>query len=436
MEPLASHSRRDFLAWSGLAAASWLTPLGRLLAEQAEHQPRGEPAQSVILLWLSGGPSQLETFDPHPGKEIAAGTTARRTSVPGVQIASGFEQLADLMQHVALVRSVTTKEGDHERGTYLMKSGHRPQIPSEVHPSLGAIVWHELGAGKCEIPPHVSILPGPWPARGGFLGDRYDAFKCGDPADRLPDVIPRVPDPRDTARVKDLDVLERTFARGREGRVGGTLHRETFERARVMMGSAQLTAFDVSRESAAVRASYGDTPFGRGCLAARRLIEVGVRCVEVTLTGWDSHADNHAIHRHLVSVLDPAFSGLLRDLKERDLLRRTVVLCMGEFGRTPRLNRLAGRDHWTNGFSVALAGGGIRGGQVLGETDPEGNAPPAQPCSVGRIYATVLKALGIDPEKENTSPARRPIRLAAGEPLEQLLERPRASCTAPRTLPL
>src|SRR5262249_1412061 len=159
---------------------------------------------------------------------------------------------------------------------------------------------------------------------------------------------------------------------------------------RTMMTSEQLRAFEIKREPEALRKAYGDTPFGRGCLAARRLIEVGVRCVEVTLEGWDSHADNHNIQRARVRDLDPAFAALLRDLKEHDLLRRTVVLCMGEFGRTPQINRLGGRDHWPNGFSIAVAGGGIRGGQVLGETDPEGKKEPVGPVVVGDIHATVM----------------------------------------------
>src|SRR5262249_47176048 len=156
---------------------------------------------------------------------------------------------------------------------------------------------------------------------------------------------------------------------------------------------------------------------GRGCLAARRLIEVGVRCVEVTLTGWDAHVNNHEIHRKLLTQLDPSFSALLRDLKERDLLRRTVVMCMGEFGRTPQINRLAGRDHWPNGFSLALAGGGIRGGMVLGETDPEGKKSPVQPVAVGDIHATALTAVGIDPHKVMTSPIGRTTKLSEGDPI-------------------
>ena len=180
------------------------------------------------------------------------------------------------------------------------------------------------------------------------------------------------------ARVQDLDVVERAFARGRRGRVEATLHRETLARARVMMTSEQLKAFDVSNEPEALRAEYGDTPFGRGCLAARRLIEVGVRCVEVTLDGWDSHVNNHEIHRKRVKELDPAFAALLRDLTRRQLLDRTVVLCCGEFGRTPKVNLTGGRDHWPTGFSLALAGGGIRGGLVIGADRPRGHQGPRQ----------------------------------------------------------
>ena len=188
------------------------------------------------------------------------------------------------------------------------------------------------------------------------------------------------------------------------------------------MSSEQLRAFDVGREPAAVRAEYGDTPFGRGCLAARRLIEVGVRCVEVTLDGWDSHVNNHEVHRKLVGVLDPAFAALIHDLKLRGLLDRTVVLCGGEFGRTPKVNLAGGRDHWPNGFSVALAGGGLRGGFALGATDPEGKKAPDRPTAIEDVHATVLAALGLDPATENVAPATgRPIKLSAGTPIRELL---------------
>src|SRR5262245_59357143 len=409
-------NRRGFLTLAGL---SWLTPVGQLLAQQAERSR--EPARSLILIWLAGGPSQLETFDPHPGKKIAGGTKSISTAVKGIELAEGFEQLAGQMESVAIVRSMVSKEGDHERGTYLMKTGYRPD-PTVEHPSIGAICCHELPVGRPDIPRHISILTGRWPTRGGFLGGEFDAFQADDPKGKLPDVTAQVTGPRDTDRVGDLEIVERAFARRRIARAAATLHRETLARARVMMTSEQLKAFDVSQEPASVLSEYGDSPFGRGCLAARRLIEVGVRCVEVTLDGWDSHVNNHEIHRKLVKELDPAFAALLRDLKKRELLERTVVLCLGEFGRTPKVNPFGGRDHWPTGFSLALAGSGIRGGHVLGATDPEGLKDPIQPTTVEDVHATVLAALGLDPAKENIAPLTgRPIKLSAGRPIREII---------------
>lgn len=414
--PVSSLDRRRFLALAGL---SWLTPVSQLLARQAERSR--EPARSVILLWLDGGPSQLETFDPHPNSRIAGGTKAVASAIRGVQLAAGLPQVAEVMDRVALVRSMVSKEGDHERGTYLMKTGYRPD-PTVIHPSIGSICCHELPAGGTEIPRHISILSGRWPSRGGFLGGEFDAFQAGDPNGTLPDVKAAVSGVRDEQRLRDLEVVERAFARGRRRQVAATLHRETLGRARTMMASEQLKAFDVSQEPAAVRAEYGETPFGRGCLAARRLVEAGVRCVEVTLGGWDAHVNNHEIHARLAKELDPAFSALVRDLERRDLLRHTVVLCGGEFGRTPAVNVAGGRDHWTNGYSLALAGGGLRRGLALGATDPEGTKDPVRPVSVEDIHATVLSTLGLNPAHENIAPnTGRPIKLSAGRAIPELL---------------
>jgi hypothetical protein len=426
MEPLNPPgllNRRGFLRLAGLAGATWLTPISHLLARAAEAPgKRGGPASSIILLWLQGGPSQLETFDPHAGTAIAGGTAGIATAVKGVQLAAGLERAAEEMGSIALVRSMVSKEGDHERGTYAMKTGFRPD-PTVVHPSLGAICCHELPEDGTDIPRHVSILANQWPSRGGYLGEQYDAFRTGDPAGQVPDTVSQVTRPRDEQRLRHLDVVENAFARGRQRQVEATMHRATVGEARKMMNSDQLKAFDVSPEPLALRRSYGETPFGRACLAARRLIEVGVRCVEVTLTGWDTHANNHALVRELLAVLDPAFAALVRDLRGRGLLERTVVLCTGEFGRTPIINRASGRDHWPTGFSLALAGGGIRGGQVVGETDPQGKAPPARPVSVGDLHATVLTAVGIDPHKVNQTPIGRTVRFSEGTPIAGLLEK-------------
>jgi uncharacterized protein (DUF1501 family) len=402
MEPL---NRRGFMRFAGLAGATWLSPIGSLLARSAEADPdRGRPAQSIIVLWLGGGPSQLETFDPHPGSMIAGGTGAISTAVKGIQLAPGLERTAE------------------EMGSYNLKTGFRPD-PTVIHPTIGAVVCHELPVAGADIPRYVSILPGQWPSRGGYLGEQFDPFHIDDPAGPVPDTKSTVSPERDRQRMGHLDVVESAFARGRERRAAATLHRPTMDQARKMMSSEQLKAFDVSGEPIALQRAYGETPFGRGCLAARRLIEVGVRCVEVTLDGWDTHANNHGFCQRLLKILDPAFGTLVHDLRTRGLLERTLVLCMGEFGRTPAMNPAGGRDHWPTGFSVALAGGGVTGGRVIGATDPEGKAAPSDPVSGGDLHATVLTAVGVDPRKVNQTPIGRTVRFAEGTPLPALLEK-------------
>lgn len=420
----ASHvSRRTLLKTAAAAGMAWLTPLSQWLALADEKSPRGKPARSVIILWLAGGPSQLETFDPHPASPISYGTKAIKTSLKGIQLAAGLPRTAEILQEISLVRSVVSKEGDHERASYNMKTGYRPN-PALVHPSIGSIVCHELPDNKIEIPTHISILPNQWPARGGFLGAQFDAFQIGDPTKPIPDVVRPVGSERQEARLENLSVVENAFARGRGSDLDSrkTLHRTTLNQALRMMSSDQLKAFDVNQATRAAREAYGDTPFGRGCLAARRLIEAGVRCVEVTLDGWDTHVNNHEQQAQRIAVLDPAFSALIADLKSRGLLEHTVVLCGGEFGRTPKLNALDGRDHWPHGFSVAMTGGGLRRGRVIGATDPSGESEePERPVRVADIHATVHHALGIDYEREIMTSIGRPIALSEGLPIPELV---------------
>ena len=415
-------NRRRLLQAAGLSGLAWLTPLAESLSRAAEVVPRGAPAKSVILVWLAGGPSQLETFDPHPDTNIAAGSRAIKTSVVGVNIAAGFEQLADQMHDVAIVRSVVSKEGDHERATYNVKTGYRPD-PTVVHPSIGAVACHQLPIGTAEIPRHISIMPNRWPGRGGYLGNQYDAFKTHNVSGHVPDIATRVSKERFERRLDDLDVVERSFARGRLKQIEEhrTQHRTTIDRAVRMMPSEQLEAFNVMTAPEEQRLAFGDTPFGRGMLAALRLIEVGVRCVEVTLDGWDTHINNHESHAELLSVLDPALAALIQQLRERKLLDQTVVICGGEFGRTPQVNDVNGRDHWPHGFSIALAGGGIRGGRVIGATDPEGSMQVDRPLEVADIHATVLHALGIHYQKFLDTPVGRPLRLSEGTVIDELL---------------
>jgi hypothetical protein len=386
---------------------------------------------------MQGGPSQLETFDPKPNSPRGGGKVVE-TRQKGVFLADSLPRIAEQMDSIALVRSMMSKEGDHDRGIYALKTGYR-RDPTVVHPALGSILCHELPTGTTDIPRHVSILSSQLPGRGGYLGDKYNAFLMDDPAGPVPDTRTYLPAERDRQRLGHLDVIENAFAKGRANRVDNTLHRATVADARKMMSSEQLQAFDVSRESVATRKLYGDTPFGRGCLAARRLIEVGVRCVEVTLSGWDTHVNNRELVAKQCAILDPAFAALIQDLKERKLLDRTLVLCGGEFGRTPSINPAGGRDHWPTGFSIALAGGGIRGGQVIGETNPDGAPKPEakgpmmmaaedrwrdvvkDPVSIEDLNATILKALGIEHDKSNQTPIGRPLKYSEGQPLQRLL---------------
>jgi uncharacterized protein (DUF1501 family) len=413
----------------GASGLAWLTPVAEQLARAAEQAPQGAPAKSLIVLWMAGGPSQLETFDPHAGSPIAhSETKAIQTAAREIEIADGLPQVAEQMDKISLVRSLVSKEGDHERASYNVKTGYRPD-PTLVHPALGAILCHQT-SDNVEIPRHVSILPGAWPARGGFLGDQYDAFKTFDPIGPIPDVRPRVSPLRAARRLDDLqNVVEANFAKGRIKNLGErTLQSASIEAARRMMSSEQLQAFDVGQAPESLRKEFGETPFGRACLAAVQLVEVGVRCVEVELNGWDTHVNNAALVRRQCEILDPAFAALLKQLAKRKLLETTIVLWAGEFGRTPRVNPAGGRDHWPHGFTAALAGGSIQGGRVIGQTarDPkltENNWTDdlVNPRNIEDLHATILHALGIDFTQELETPIGRPMALSQGKVIRELL---------------
>jgi hypothetical protein len=436
MESL-SHRR----TWLGASFATLggvsITSLAEALAKAGES-PRevdGKPtpgkARSLIVLWMQGGPSQLDTFDPHAGSMIGGEARAIETSIKGASIADSLPATAEILKHATLIRSILGKEGDHERATYQMKTGWRPD-PTIVHPSLGSILCHQT-KDSLEIPRHISILSGQWPARGGYLGGEYDAFKSGDPANRVPNLQAARSAEQNAKRVELLtNVVEREFARNRFRELDKlkTQHETATQRAVSMMASEQVAAFDLSLESESTRASFGDSSFGRGCLAAVRLIEAGVRCVEVELNGWDTHANNFELQKGRCATLDVALASLIKILRERDLFDSTVVVCGGEFGRTPRINVAGGRDHWQHGFSWLIAGGPFRRGYVHGSTSADPTNDPrkrgddvADPVLVPDLHATLLSSLGIEYDRELITPIGRPLVLSQGKVLDQLIDR-------------
>jgi hypothetical protein len=410
-------SRRELLRAAGALGVSFLLPA---LESRAASQRGKVRHKSLITIWLGGGASQLETWDPHPGTKIGGPTQAISTAIPGLQIANSFPQVAAEIASLSVIRSLVSKEGDHERGSYLLKTGYRPD-PTLRHPALGAILVNQLPDPSIVLPQHISIGNAEWPARGGFLGDQYDAFRVYDPGREIPNMKAGVASDRQDRRIANLTVISKAFERGRRLQVEKTLHQHTIEHALEMMSTDQLKAFQLDGEPKRVRDAYGDETFGRGCLLARRLVESGVRAVEVTLSGFDTHANNFNGHRQNARVLDPALASLLRDLRDRDLWQSTVVLVIGEFGRSPAINPLDGRDHWPSGFSCLIGGGGLKSGQVIGSTDPEGlRKAPTDPIEVANLFATILKVFAVDYAHEVITPIGRPIAFSGGKPISRL----------------
>lgn len=418
--PRLTCDRRGWLAATGLGLAFALPPL----PARAARRRGAERSPALVTIWLAGGPSQLETFDPHPGSPSGGPTRAIDTRLPGVRIAADYPRLADVLDRFAVVRSCVSKEGDHERGAYAVKTGYRPD-PVLRHPALGAIAAHALPAEGLEIPSFVALGNDGFPSRGGYLGAMLDPYRVTMPGLAGQNLVPHAGGGRQERRLAALETVSRTFAAGRAEPVRRTLHDHTLGEALALMASEQLVAFAIADEPAVVRDAYGDTAFGRGCLVARRLVETGVRAIDVTLQGFDTHADNFGGHTALAATLDPALAALVTDLEDRDLLASTVVTVMGEFGRTPAINPLSGRDHWPHGFSCLLAGGRIATGQVVGATDPEGRARvPEDPVDIADLSATVLAALGIDGSREVATPIGRPMKLSPGIPVPRLLAAP------------
>jgi len=413
MIPMPEATRRKFLQLSaagvGTAAASgWM---GVLADRAAAATPTGKKHKSCILLWMDGGPSHKETFDLKPGTANGGEFKPIKTSASGVEISEHLSKVATHMHEGVIVRGMSTPEGAHPRAKYHLHTGYREGQGGLVYPSLGAIAAKELGSTSASMPNFVSIGNRSYGA--GFIGPKYQPLIVQDPAKGVEDLKSLVSDRQFQNRTGLLESMEKAFYHDYQSGLV-TDHKTTYERAVQLMKSAEAKAFDLSGEPAASKSKYGSGKFAESVLMARRLVEVGVPFVECGLGGWDSHQDIFARVKSLSAQVDAALSALLTDLKERGLLDTTLVIWMGEFGRTPKMNTRGtkpGRDHYPKAWSLAMFGGGIKGGRVVGKTDKEGATVVERPVKTGDFLATVCEVLGIDHTKENEAASGRPIRI-------------------------
>lgn len=418
-------SRRGFLrttslglgaaVGAGLSFTDWMTV-------QAEDLRK--KGMSCILLWMQGGPSQFETFDPKPDHANGGETETIETAIPGVRIAKWWEKTAEAMSDIALIRSMTNKEGNHQRATYQLHTGYAPS-GSVKHPSFGSNVCHSIADPKFDLPHIVTIGGRGFESGGGsgagFLGVNYEPFFVADP-DKLPEntLLP-VAESRFHRRLGLLSDLNREGYGRNGGQERVRDHNSLYKQTANMVLSKHMKAFNLEDEPSELRDSYGRTSFGQGCLLARRLVETGVTFVEVRAGNWDTHNDLHDTVGRLAGEVDPGFGTLVHDLKKRGLLEKTLVVWMGEFGRTPRISGRGGRDHFPRCFNVALAGAGIKGGQVIGASSADGSDVKDRPVGVNDLLTTFCKALKIDPAKENISPQGRPLKVVdGGKPVDEL----------------
>ena len=439
--------RRDFLRVGGLSAfglgLGQFANLQRLQAAGSTRLPA--KAKNCILIWLDGGPSHMETFDPKPDTpaEVRGPLGTVKTGVPGVEFSECLPKSAKLFNQLAVVRSVTSPLGEHNFGTHYMMTGYKP-TPVLEYPTFGATLAHlnpERVSGAV-MPPNIAVpqfnVGGSKLSGNGYLDSAYQPFSVGaDPA-------------RKTFEVKDLDFyrgldLQRlsrrrqfvdslnTFSRQQDA-AAQTNSDPALEQAYNLISSEQAKrAFRLEEEPAKVRQKYGPKTIGQSCLLARRLVERGVPFVTVNNRGWDTHDDLNVrlklgfagarVDIGLVPSLDLALSALISELQERNLLDETLVLVMGEFGRTPKLNARGGRDHWPRVFSVAMAGGGVAGGQIVGSSDRTGEGPRDRPVTPSDIAATVYTLMGIAPDTELHTADGRPVRVCphGAEPISELL---------------
>jgi uncharacterized protein (DUF1501 family) len=420
-------SRREFLRVGGLAA------LGLTLPDlmRATAATPGKKDVSCILLWLGGGPSQIDTFDPKPDapQEIRGDFKSIKTKLPGVHFCEHLPKLAQINDKFSVIRSVTTPDPNHETATHYLLTGY-PFNPAIEYPAYGSVVSREKG-GQLGMP--ANIIMGGLPfahGAGGYMGAVYNPFNIsGDPNNpnfSVNDVSP--PSGMTMDRVeRRRDILKQVdrFQRNTEARQKVLSTSDTFyEQAFSLITSPQAKkAFDLKQEKPETRDKYGRHNFGQSCLLARRLVESGVRFVTINYGGWDNHERIFgAFKDSLLPTLDSGYSALVEDLAQRGMLDTTLVICMGEFGRTPKVNSSAGRDHWSEAMTVTMGGGGVKTGIVVGETNERSERPKERPIKVEDVAATIYKSLGVDCEKEYMSPENRPLKINYdGTPVHELI---------------
>jgi len=399
-------TRRNALRLSLGALAAGVTTAGPAIASSPT---KPGPAKACILLYMAGGASQIDTWDPKPGRPTGGEFRSIRTSIPGVHVSEHLPGLARRASNLAIVRSLSYREGNHARARYLMHTGFVPAGGAR-HPGLGSHL-HAAQPPGAPLPGNIAI-GGPGHA-AGFLGSEHDPFVIGNPSRPVRNIASPLTDDRVDARLALWESLQDDFAVGRAPTsVRG--HSAVVEQAVRMMRAEELEAFDVDAEPRGVSERYGPGKFGRGCLMARRLVERGVPFVEVQMGGWDTHDNNFERVAKLSAELDAGMSALLDDLNGRGLLEETLVLWMGDFGRTPQINARGGRGHYPRVASAVLAGGGIRGGQVVGATDEDGIEVVDRPLSVADLHRTVHTKLGLDPDDVRMSSGGRPISAVDG----------------------
>jgi uncharacterized protein (DUF1501 family) len=426
---MENFDRRSFLRLGSLSLFGFWG-YGDVLRLRAQSPATAKRDISIIHFWLTGGMSQLDTFDPKPDADTRYRSLFKpiETNVSGIRVSEHLPLTAKLANKFAVVRSLTHRQAAHEAACNLILSGHDP-LPTLQHPSMQTIIAKELGP-RNELPPVVSIpgATGTW-EKAGFLGPQYNPFNAGNPnSDKFKVRDMDLPMGVDWSRMDHrrslLSVVDEKFRRLDTTGITASMD-SYYQTAFGLMHSARAKkAFQISDEPDAVREKYGRTSLGQGALLARRLVEAGVRFVTVSrgFNTWDHHRDIFPLlASDFLPELDRAYASLLEDLDQRGLLDSTLVILTGEFGRTPEINAMGGRDHWPNAFSAAFAGAGITGGRVLGETDEKGMFVKDHPVEVQDLVATIYKKLGIDYNKEYLSNIGRPVKLSKGKPVDFLL---------------